>query len=104
MSNVEDFCQNMKMLHLIPQVIVLSVAVGSPASSATCLAPQRPFVPSDRAAVVAFADLIRQDFETYIRNFQRHFKCLDAERARAFEEASAVSQEYGTFLREIGSE
>jgi hypothetical protein len=92
----------MKMLHLIPQVILLSAVIASSASSATCRAPQRPFVPSDPAAAVEYADLIRQDFENYIHEIQRYFQCLDRERARAFYEAHEVSKEYGIFLDLIG--
>lgn len=92
----------MKMLHVIPQVILLSFAYVSSASSATCLAPQRPFVPNDPAVVAAYADIIRQDFENYIQDIQRYFQCLDEERARAFEEARIVSREYGAFLSTLG--
>ena len=94
----------MKLLHLVPQVILLSTVLGSSASGATCLAPQRPFVPSDPQAAQEYADLIRKDFEVYIRDIQRHFHCLDEERARAFGEARAVSQDYGVFLRDIVSD
>lgn len=45
----------------------------------------------------AYADLLRQDFETYIADFEAYMRCLDAERARAFEEAQAVSREYARF-------
>ena len=89
----------MKLLHLFPQIILLSAVIGNPAISATCFAPQRPFVPSDPASVVAYADLIRQDFENYIQAIQRHIRCLDDERARAFKEAQMVSRDYGTFLK-----
>lgn len=98
LPNIENIYQKMKMLHLIPQVILLSAVVGRSASSATCLVPQRPFVPSDPVAAVEYADLIRQDFEDYIRDIQRYFQCLDGERARAFDEARKVSKEYGLFL------
>jgi len=64
----------------------------------TCLAPIRPFVPSDLQAAQEYADLIRQDFEAYISDVQDYFRCLDAERARAFQEAREVSEEYGRFL------
>ncbi len=101
---VEGSWQKMKILHLVPQVILLSAAFGSSADSATCLAPPRPFVPSDPVAAGQYEYLIRQDFETYIRDIQRYFQCLDEERARAFEEARAVSQDYGSFLREVGGE
>ena len=49
-----------------------------------------------------FADLIRQDFELYIRDIQSYFLCLEAERARAFEEAREVSEEYECFLMTNG--
>jgi len=67
----------------------------------TCLAPQRPFVPGDPEAARSYADIIRQDFENYIQDVQEYFRCLDAERARAFEEAREVSQEYGRFLQTV---
>jgi len=96
---IKDSYEKMKLLHLFPQIILLSAMIGNPASSAICLAPQRPFVPSDPASVVAYADLIRQDFEKYIQAIQLHIRCLDDERARAFEEAQMVNQDYGTFFK-----
>ena len=92
----------MKMLHVIPQVILLSFAYVSSANSATCLAPQRPFVPNDPAVVAAYANLIGQDFENYIQDIQRHFRCLEEERARALAEAQIVSKDYGAFLSSLG--
>jgi hypothetical protein len=59
-----------------------------------------PFVPSDPKAARDYGDLIQSDFETYISEIQDYFRCLDEERARAFEEAREVSQEYGSFLAE----
>ena len=70
--------------------------------AASCLAPPRPFVPSDSEAARDYADLIRTDFETYIQDIQSYFRCLDGERARAFEEAREVSEEYGRFLELVG--
>jgi len=70
----------------------------NPATAETCLAPQRPFVPSDPQAAREYADIIRNDFELYIRDIQSYFRCLDGERARAFEEAREVSEEYGRFV------
>lgn len=70
--------------------------------AASCLAPPRPFLPSDSQAARDYADLIRGDFETYIEDIQRYFRCLDSERARAFEEAREVSEEYGRFLQMVG--
>lgn len=91
----------MKLLHLVPQVILLSAVVGSSASSATCLAPQRPFLPDDPSAIVEYSDLIRRDFEVYIRDVQVYFRCLDGERSRAFDEAKEVVDQYEAFLRNI---
>jgi len=71
------------------------------ASAETCLAPSRPFVPSDPQAAQEYADLIRNDFEAYIQGIQRYFRCLDNERARAFQEAREVSEEYGRFLGSV---
>jgi len=82
--------------------IVLAVVFASGAAAGTCLAPPRPFVPSDPEAAREYADLIRQDFELYIRDIQSYFLCLEAERARAFEEAREVSEEYGRFLAITG--
>ena len=46
--------------------------------------------------------IIRQDFEAYISDIQDYFRCLEQERARAFEEAREVSQDYGRFLEMVG--
>lgn len=81
--------------------IVLVVVFASGVAAGTCFAPPRPFVPSDPDAAREYADLIRQDFELYIRDIQSYFLCLEAERARAFEEAREVSEEYGRFLSSI---
>ena len=67
----------------------------------TCLAPPRPFVPNDPNAAREYADLIRGDSETYISEVQNYFRCMEGERARAFEEAQEVSQEYGSFVQLI---
>ena len=68
----------------------------------SCLAPTRPFVPSDSQSMRDFKDIIRQDFEDYIIDIQSYFRCLDSERARAFEEAREVSEDYGRFLQLVG--
>ena len=99
--HIKDSWQKMKLLHLVPQIILLSAVVGSSVSSANCLAPQRPFVPSDPQAARGYADLIRNDFETYIQDIQSYFRCFDDERARAFQEAREVSEEYGRFLGSV---
>lgn len=68
----------------------------------TCVAPPRPYVPNDPGAVRDYSDIIRNDFELYIRDIQAYFRCLEVERDRAFEEAREVSQEYGRFLVAVG--
>jgi len=84
--------------------VLLVVSLMFPADSTlaeTCLAPSRPFVPSDPQTAQEFGDLIRRDFEFYIQDIQTYFRCLDDERARAFEEAREVSEEYGRFLGSV---
>lgn len=71
---------------------------GGPVQAETCLAPKRPFVPANPKDALQFRELIRQDFEFYIQDIQAYFRCLDEERARAFEEAQEVSQDYGRFI------
>ena len=78
------------------RIMVLLVPVASHAE--TCLAPVPPFVPSDSQAARDHGDIIRHDFEMYISDIQTYFRCLEFERARAFEEAREVSEEYGRFL------
>lgn len=84
--------------YLLPILIFMGFALASSAGAETCLAPLRPFVPSDPAAAREYAEIIRRDFELYIEDIQNYFRCLETERARAFEEARDVSQEYGAFL------
>ena len=84
------------------QAILMLVFLPGSASAESCLTPLRPYVPSDRQAVRDYADIIRSDFELYIRDIQSYFRCFERERARAFEEAREVSQEYGRFLQTVG--
>lgn len=70
-------------------------------TNAICLAPTRPYVPSDPVAAAAYADLIKADFETYFREAQAYFRCVDVERARTLVEAGAVSESYVQFLQEV---
>ena len=81
------------------QAAVLLACLPEAGVAGSCLAPPRPFVPSDSQSARDFEDLIRGDFEVYIEDIQNYFRCLDAERARAFEEAREVSEEYGRFLQ-----
>ena len=84
------------------QVAALFLLVPTASHAESCLAPVRPFVPSDSEDARAYADIIRQDFENYISDIQSYFRCLDGERARAFEEAREVSEDYGRFLQLVG--
>lgn len=46
----------------------------------------------------AYADLLRSDFEGYTADIQGYFRCLDAERQRAFQDAREVSEDYGRLV------
>jgi hypothetical protein len=91
----------MKILQLIPYTILLTTMLLPTVANAICLAPTRPYVPSDPVAAAAYPDLIKADFETYFREAQAYFRCVDEERARTFLEAAAVSESYAKFLREV---
>lgn len=78
--------------------IIISILSVSASYAETCLAPSRPFVPSDPADAREYADLIRRDFETYLTDVQSYFRCLEVERMRVFLEAKDVAQEYERFL------
>ena len=84
------------------QAILLPAFLVGSAAAESCLPPPRPFVPGDPQVVRDYADIIRSDFELYIRDIQSYFRCFERERARAFEEAREVSQEYGRFLQAVG--
>ncbi len=94
--------QWLRRVHGTVVIALLMVSVGG-AVAESCVTPQRPFVPSDPKARRDYADIIRRDFELYIRDIQNYFRCLDEERARAFEEAQEVSAEYGRFLGLVGN-
>ena len=81
------------------QTVGLLICVAEPVLAESCLAPPRPFLPSDSRAILDYENIIRQDFENYISDIQSYFRCLDGERARAFEEAREVSEDYGRFLQ-----
>jgi hypothetical protein len=84
------------------QLLFAILLGGLPASAAAdCLPPERPFLPQSQEDMRAFADLIRGDFETYFAEVQDYFRCLDAERARAFAEAREASEDYGRFLNAV---
>ena len=78
--------------------ILLAVLMARSVAAENCSAPVRPFVPRDPQAAQDYADIIRSDFELYIRDIQRYFRCLDDERTRAFVEAREVSEDCGRSL------
>ena len=78
--------------------LFVMTACAQDALASPCVAPERPYLPSSQEDMRAYADLLRADFEGYIAEVQDYFRCLDAERARAFVEAQEVSEEYGRFV------
>ena len=88
----------------VARLIFSLVIVLSPhdVSAESCEAPPRPFVPKVAQVSVEFADIIRRDFDLYFRDIQSYLRCLDAERARAFQEAREVSKDYGRFVQQAG--
>ena len=80
-------------------LILIAGAAGS--AAAACIPPERPFLPQSSVDMRTYADLIRADFESYIGDVQGYFRCLDAERARAFIEAREVSEDYGRFVSAV---
>ncbi len=95
--------RNPRLTGLLPlQAMVLLACIPGPGFADSCLAPPRPFLPNDSQAARDYADIIRRDFEDYIHDIQSYFRCLEVERARAFEEAREVSEDYGRFLQLVG--
>lgn len=84
----------------IPLALLITVLVAASPAHA-CTPPERPFLPTSREDMRAYADLIRGDFEAYIANVQDYFRCVDDERARAFVEAREVSEDYGRFIQAL---
>jgi len=84
----------------IPLALLITVLVAGGQAHA-CTPPERPFLPASREDMRTYADLIRGDFEAYIADVQDYFRCVDAERARAFVEAREVSEEYGRFIQAL---
>lgn len=89
-------------LRFVATPVLSLICFAQMAAAQTCYAPERPFVPTDPQDVQEYRDLIGRDFETYIADIQSYFRCLEEERARAFEEAREVSEEYGRFLHITG--
>jgi len=80
----------------------LLICYSGPVSKDSCWAPSRLFMPSDSQAARDYADIIRGDFEDYIKYTHRYYRCLDCERARVFEERRAACEDYGRFLQLVG--
>lgn len=79
------------------EILALLWATAGPAA-AECLAPQAPQLPRTRPDILRYEALLREDFSRYMAEIQVYFRCMDAERAQAFVEAQAVTQDYGRFL------
>lgn len=90
----------LRRLRSVQATSLLLVLAGG-ANAESCQAPTRPFVPSDPRAARDYGDIIRSDFEIYFQDIQGYFRCLDDERARAYEEARELSEEYGRFLEQV---
>lgn len=89
------------MLRWCNPLIFLIILVVFPVQTAianSCLAPERPFLPSGHEEMKRYADLLRADFERYIEDVQNYFMCLDNERSRAFIEAQEVTEDYVRFV------
>jgi len=84
------------------QLVLVILSLAGDVAAEACVAPPRPFVPSDPQVARDYGDIIGRDFELYIGDIQSYFRCLDEERSRAFKEAREVSQEYGRFLELVG--
>ncbi|WP_274352677.1 hypothetical protein [Roseinatronobacter alkalisoli] len=63
-----------------------------------CLLLIPPILPADDKLMREFEDLLREEFEQYLSEVTRYFRCLDDERDRALREAAQVTAQYGTFL------
>jgi len=81
--------------------LLLISVLASAGPAQACTAPERPFLPQSSVDMRTYADLIRADFEAYIADVQGYFRCVDAERARAFIEAREVSEDYGRFVSAV---
>jgi len=77
--------------------LIVPLGLIGPIASA-CTAPERPFLPERPEDIREYADLLRSDFDGYIADIQEYFRCLDAERQRAFREAQEVSRDYGRLV------
>ncbi|WP_142085241.1 hypothetical protein [Roseinatronobacter monicus] len=85
--------------------LVMLCAAASPplaqSDAGFCLPLFPPLLPSDARLMREFADLLRDEFEQYLSEVTGYFRCLDAERDRAWREAAEVTAQYGAFLEAL---
>lgn len=74
------------------------LATATAGLAAACIAPEAPFMPTEPADIRVYADLLRQDFETYFADAQAFFRCMEQERLRVFREAQDVTDAYGRMI------
>lgn len=68
-----------------------------------CLPLVPPELPSDARLMREFEGLLRDEFEQYLNDVTEYFRCIDAERDRAWREAAGVTAQYGAFLEALRS-
>lgn len=66
-----------------------------------CLPLIPPNLPRDAGLIREFEDLLRAEFEHYLAEVTLYFRCIDAERARAWREAAEVTAQYDAFLEAL---
>lgn len=43
----------------------------------TCLPPLRPYFPDNPRAARVYAEIVRRDFDFYVRDIEAYFRCLE---------------------------
>ncbi|MBE0455081.1 MAG: hypothetical protein IBX58_15580 [Roseovarius sp.] len=77
---------------------VLIAALSGPSHAQSCIRPLTPIAPTDPATISEYADIIRDEFETYFSRIGRYIACLDAERSSALGEARDLTETYQLLL------
>jgi hypothetical protein len=77
---------------------VLIATLSGPSHAQSCIRPLTPIAPTDPATISKYADIIRDEFETYFSRIGRYIACLDAERSSAIGEARALTETYRLLL------
>lgn len=62
-----------------------------------CLPPAVPHVPYSDADLIAYADIVAQDFEQYFSEITAYFSCMDRTRQDVFRQAKEVSTLHQAF-------